>query len=87
VPGYYGKTADTCKVCPEGGDCKGGDDIIAAAGWWRSPLEYDKFLECQSVEACPGGDQCGIGYTGRLCSECATTPSKYYKLGYDCKRT
>ena len=35
-----------CMLCPEGGYCPGRDVIITKAGYWRSSLESDVFVEC-----------------------------------------
>ncbi len=40
------------------------------------------FLQCASVEACPGNNQCGVGYSGRACGSCSP---HYYHLNDACK--
>ena len=59
---------------------------MAAEGFWQEDPLANVFLECAVPEACPGGGAVACnaegGYSGYLCSECA---SGFYKLSDLCK--
>ena len=56
-PGYYGWD-HTCRVCPEGGTCPGGNLVSARVGWCattNSTVASPTFAHCCQPELCPGG--------------------------------
>ena len=66
-----------CVACPPGGDCRGGDELLAKPGWWRSAEEAQRVFACPTKSAClPGnatGDAaCAEGYEGPVCAVCAS---------------
>ena len=34
--------------------------------------EHNTYLECPYESACPRGEACAAGYTGRMCAECSS---------------
>ena len=61
---------------PPGGDCRGGDELLAKPGWWRSAEEAQRVFACPTKSAClPGnatGDAaCAEGYEGTRVRVCA----------------
>ena len=66
-----------CVACPPGGDCRGGDELLAKPGWWRSAEEAQRVFACPTKSAClPGnatGDAaCAEGYEGPVCAVCSS---------------
>ena len=79
--GSYSLVAGSaCKTCPTGAVCYGGNQIVAASGYWRASNQSDVFFPCPNSAACMGeslnssNETCSEGYQGNLCQTC--------KLGY-----
>eukprot|EP00698_Gefionella_okellyi_P002166 TRINITY_DN119_c0_g1_i2.p1 TRINITY_DN119_c0_g1~~TRINITY_DN119_c0_g1_i2.p1 ORF type:complete len:1348 (-),score=270.44 TRINITY_DN119_c0_g1_i2:1737-5780(-) len=83
--GYVGY-GETCRPCPMGAECPGGNRIWALPGWW-SPGEFSGLVyACNApVERCAGGrfSSCAVGYTGTFCSAC---DASYYAAGDGCQQ-
>lgn len=77
--------ADTCRMCPDGAVCPGGNRAWPLAGFWTDdPADPQALVRCgpPAKERCAGWDidvdapVCGDGYEGFACSLCAL---KYYE--------
>ena len=44
---------------PPGGDCRGGDELLAKPGWWRSAEEAQRVFACPTKSACLPGNATG----------------------------
>ena len=66
-----------CVACPPGGDCRGGDELLAKPGWWRSAADARDVFACPAENAClPGAETgdaaCADGYEGPVCAVCSS---------------
>jgi len=72
---YWEQSSATCRPCPFGLICKGGQsEPIQRAGYWaEGPRDsgYSVFL-CQDALQCPEGPvgECASGREGRACADC-----------------
>jgi hypothetical protein len=76
----YGKynliPGSECIACPYRAICYGGNEIVAAKGYWRTSNNTDAFFSCPNTDSCleeqlgvPG--HCLTGYEGNLCQSCS----------------
>ena len=71
--GYFGKLGHTCRACPEGAECFGGQSLPQAVqGYYPMSSLREEFVMCSPVEACLGGANatCARHYTGPRCAMC-----------------
>jgi hypothetical protein len=83
--GWIGRGSN-CRRCPAGGYCPGGNRIWPIPGYFNFGEFTGAVYQCQPPEErCIGSKYslCGEGYTGTLCSQCA---SNYYVQGGMCLR-
>jgi hypothetical protein len=67
-----------CKTCPTGGVCPGNNHPYADEGFWRVPVNWTTFYQCED-ELClamepegePAESNCREGHNGLLCAVCA----------------
>jgi predicted outer membrane repeat protein len=55
-PGTYSLDliSSSCKLCPLGAVCRGGNGLKAITGYWRTDNTSDKIKKCRSPNACLG---------------------------------
>ena len=70
MSGYYG-IGLSCRPCPRGGICPGGNRMWAEPGFWTTGEGL--IVECIPAEKCPGGfgPSCSEGYEGDFCARCS----------------
>eukprot|EP00736_Rhodelphis_marinus_P013100 Rmarinus@m.13950 len=78
---------DSCKDCPEGGQCDGGTvKPYPQQDYWGTSNHPGKFYRCQRAR-CQGGnvesEVCKKGYGGPVCSECV---AGYFSVGNRCNK-
>jgi hypothetical protein len=65
----------SCRPCPEGGECPGGERVWPKPGYWNPGEASGYVVKCRVEEACVGGrhlgEMCAVGYEGRLCGTCS----------------
>jgi hypothetical protein len=71
-PGQFG-TGKTCKDCPKGGVCPGGNRIWPRDGFWNPGEDAGYVVACDPPGACLGGKDvtCSNGYEGDVCGKCS----------------
>lgn len=65
----------SCKPCPEGAVCPGGDQLSSKQDWWRSSSTSTQFYGCRTPNICEAGTAAGDpacvqGNSGPLCAVC-----------------
>lgn len=85
-----------CTTCPGYAYCPGGEKIIPDDGYWRMNENTSKIVKCYPKESCPYQNvwvnqsnftlfyQCGTGYSGNLCKNCAKGFGQYHTGCYSC---
>jgi hypothetical protein len=74
---FYMDVTGVCGSCPSGAVCPGNNYPYAVAGFWRAPVNWTKFYQCED-ELClametdgePAASNCREGHTGLLCTAC-----------------
>ncbi|KAL4470514.1 hypothetical protein ABPG74_012125, partial [Tetrahymena malaccensis] len=74
-PGSYSLDAQQCQDCPQGAQCKGGNQINVNQGYWRKSQQTALIIPCSNQDSnCVGGSYgnqvCYKGHIGALCEEC-----------------
>eukprot|EP00347_Sterkiella_histriomuscorum_P001674 403371110 len=79
-----------CYDCVDNAECKGGYDIGAKSGYWRSSFYSTQVHQCVNSASCLGGpinvntknpqEQCASGYGGNLCEKCLQTSDSSKKV-------
>lgn len=82
----------SCKPCPLGGECLGGDRLESRAGWWRSSDSAEIFFACSLAEACGSGNAtadaaCAPGYHGPTCGVCMPGYRRWGSACVTCGKT
>ena len=87
-------SGQTCKQCPAGCRCPGGDRCWLLQGYWIANIESkEEPIPCkpaaEAAARCPGFNEltgtmaCGLNHDGFMCEGCA---SGFYRIGGDCER-
>jgi hypothetical protein len=56
-------TAVACRPCPVGGDCIGGDVVLAKEGFWRRDIDLEEKLPAAQIYKCPIGSLCTLNFS------------------------
>ena len=92
---YLNRTLE-CDTCPGYAECPGGDKIIPNNGYWRLNENSSTIVKCYPPESCPYQSswvtqtnysidfECGTGYAGNLCQNCAEGFGYYHTGCFSC---
>ena len=85
VAGQLGKGV-TCRSCPTGAECPGGERIWPLEGYWTPGEDSGFVVACEPKAACRGKQDaviaaCAAGYKGERCGECVES---FYRSGGIC---